>query len=51
MNEFDALVPDPLISDRQYDSFYHLDLAELSNTELQDELYFRRPLLWRLPDN
>jgi hypothetical protein len=43
-----ALVPDPLMSDSQYDRFYHLDLCELGDTELKDELNYLRPLLWGL---
>ena len=44
----DALIPDPLSSDQQYTRFYHLDLAELEDTELTDELHALRPLLWGL---
>jgi len=42
------LIPDPLASDQQYERFYHLDLPELEDTELTDELYALRPLLWGL---
>jgi hypothetical protein len=45
----DALVPDPLISDRQFARFNHLDLSELENEELTDELHALRPLLRGLP--
>ena len=45
----DILIPDPLSSDQQYTRFYHLDLPELEDTELTDELYALRPLLWGLP--
>jgi len=45
----DVLIPDPLSSDQQYTRFYHLDLPELEDTELTDELYALRPLLWGLP--
>ena len=48
MADRDTLVPDPLVSDRQYDRFYHLDLSELRDVELEDELNYLRPLLWRL---
>ena len=47
----DLLIPDPLFSDRQYARFYHLDLLELEDTELTEELYALRPLLWRLEAN
>jgi hypothetical protein len=47
----DVLIPDPLSSDQQYLRFYHLDLATLSDTELTDELYALRPLLWGLDSN
>ena len=49
MTSFDALVPDPLSSDRQYARFNHLDLSGLEDIELSDELYALRPLLWGLP--
>jgi len=45
MTDWDALVPDPLVSDRQYDRFYHLDLSELEDMELTDGLNYLRPLL------
>ena len=48
MTSFDALVPDPLSSDRQYARFNHLDLPGLEDIELSDELYALRPLLWGL---
>lgn len=51
MSDFDALIPNPLMTDRQYDRFYHLDLTELRDTELQDEIDFLRPLLWGIPDD
>jgi len=47
----DALVPNPLISDRQYHCFHHLDICELGDMELTDELYALRPLLWGLPED
>jgi predicted nucleotidyltransferase len=48
-SDIDVLVPDPLQSDRQYARSYHLDLPELGDTELKNELYALRPLLWGLP--
>ena len=48
MTDRDALVPDPLVSDRQYCRFYHLDVSALDDEELADELHFLRPLLWGL---
>lgn len=44
-----ALIPDPLNSHCQFNRFYHLDLPDLEDTELRDELYALRPLLWGLP--
>jgi hypothetical protein len=44
-----VIVPDPLQSDNQYDRYYHFDLPEAELTDLQDELYCLRPLLWGLP--
>ena len=43
------LVPDPLVSDRQYERFYHLDLSGLETWELWDELNHLRPQVWGLP--
>ena len=48
MADWDALVPDPLFSDRQYERFNHLDLPELEDGELLDELWALRPGLWGL---
>jgi hypothetical protein len=45
----DVLIPDPFASDKQYSRYQHLDLPELEDTELTDELYALRPLLWGLP--
>lgn len=45
----DALVPDPLASNRQYKQFYHLDLSELEDVELIDELNYLCSRLWGLP--
>ena len=44
MTSFDALVPDPLASDRQYARFYHQDICQLDNVELADELHALRVL-------
>ena len=49
---YHILIPDPLDNDSQYARFYHLDIATLDDTELLDELYALRPILWGLaPDN
>lgn len=48
MKMADQLVPNPLVSDRQYCRFYYLDLPELEDVELTDELHYLRPLLWGL---
>lgn len=45
----DTLIPDPLLSDRQCERFYHYDIPSLEDIELTDELYALRPLLWGLP--
>lgn len=45
-----ALIPDSLNSDAEYTRFYHLDIPELDDTELRDELYALRPLLWGLAE-
>jgi len=44
-----VLVPDPLFSDRQFQRFCHLDIADKETGELADELYALRPQLWGLP--
>ena len=44
----DVLIPDPLISDRQYNRFYHLDLSDLEDTKLLDEYHYLRAHLWLL---
>ena len=46
-----VLTPDPLRSDRQWEQFYHFDIPGLEDTELTDELYALRPLLWGLPSD
>jgi len=43
------LIPDPLSSDRQFERYYHYDLADMETGELLDELYVLRPMLWGLP--
>jgi hypothetical protein len=46
------ITPDPFKSDMQYSQFYHLDLPDLDDTELMDELNYRRGHLWGLmPDD
>jgi len=44
----DVLIPDPLSSDREYNRFHSLDIADLEDMELTDELHYLRPLLWGL---
>ncbi len=48
MADWDALVPDPLESDRQNERFYHFDIPSLEDDELLDELWALRPHLWGL---
>ena len=43
------LIPDPLDNDKAYCRFYFLDLPDLELSDLRDELYALRPLLWGLP--
>ena len=50
MADWDALVPDPLVSDRQYRRFHHLDMSALNDADLTDELNHLRSLLWGFPD-
>ena len=51
-NSLINLIPDHLSSDQQYERFYHFDIEGLADTELTDELYALRPLLWGLsPDH
>jgi len=50
MNKYqDALIPNPLASDRQYERFYCLDISGLEDMELTDELNYLRAHLWGLP--
>ena len=44
----DIFVPDPLDSDRQFERFYHYDLAGMEIEDLLDELYAIRSRLWLL---
>jgi hypothetical protein len=46
-----VLTPNPVNSDGQYARFYHLDIERLEDTQLTDELYALRPLLWGLPSD
>lgn len=43
------LIPNPVESDTQYNRYCHYDIADLELSDLQDELYCLRPLLWGLP--
>lgn len=44
-----VLIPDPLKSDSEYDRYYHFDIPNLEVSDIRDELYALRPLLWGLP--
>jgi len=48
MGDQDALVPNPLVTDKEYRRFYHVNLCGLEYEELTDELHYLRPLLWGL---
>lgn len=41
--------PNPLESDTQYYRYYHYDIPGAELSDLQDELWALRPLLWGLP--
>ena len=41
-----VVVPNPLESDNQYERYYHYDLPGADLSDLQDELYALRPMLW-----
>jgi hypothetical protein len=43
------LVPNPCFSFGQFQRFYCLDLAELTDESLRDELLALQPKLWGLP--
>jgi len=45
------LIPDPLDNDLAYARFYHFDIDTLEPTDILDELYALRPLLWGLPES
>lgn len=45
----DGLIPEPFNSDTEFNRFYHRDIPKLENSELRDEYYALRPLLWGLP--
>ncbi|MFC2017705.1 hypothetical protein ACFLTQ_00165 [Chloroflexota bacterium] len=51
MANIDALVPDLNFSESQYRRFCHLDICQMEDTELGDEFYALRPLLWGLPSD
>jgi len=42
-------IPDPMLSFQQYVRYYHMDIHDLSDDELQTELWSLRPLLYWLP--
>ena len=44
-----VIIPDPVTSDKEYARYYHLDIATAESSDLLDELYCLRPLLWGLP--
>ena len=46
----DFLIPDPIANDKQGKRFFHLDLPDLTVTELQDEIWALQPHLWKLKD-
>jgi hypothetical protein len=43
-----VIIPNPLESDNQRQRYYHFDLPGLELSDLLDELYCLRPLLWGL---
>lgn len=43
------LTPNPLDTKNQYARFHHQDLPGLSDTDMVEELYALRPLLWGSP--
>ncbi len=44
------VVPDPFETEEQHRRFNHVDLPDLTDTEILDELHALRPLLWwKLP--
>jgi|GEM_PF-2376661 len=47
----DISIPDPLVSDRQYLRFHHLDLSEMEDSKLLGEYHYLRSHLWDLPDD
>jgi hypothetical protein len=44
-----VIIPNPLESDTQYYRYHHFDIPGAELSDLQDELYALRPLLWGLP--
>ena len=42
-------IPNPMLSFQQYVRYYHMDIPDLSDDELQTELWSLRPLLYLLP--
>lgn len=45
------ITPNPLSSDTEFNRYYHYDIPGAELSDLQDELYCLRPLLWGLPQN
>jgi len=41
-----VLIPNPLQSDSEYDRYYHYDIPNLELSDVRDELYALRCLLW-----
>jgi hypothetical protein len=48
VNERIDLVPDPIVSDKQFNRYYHHDLPEFKDEEIWDELNYLRARLWGL---
>jgi hypothetical protein len=44
-----VIIPDPTTSDKEYARYHHLDISSTESSDLLDELYCLRPLLWGLP--
>lgn len=49
MNNNANYVPDPLDTYSQYARFYHLDIAVSADSDLIEEVWAIRSLLWGLP--
>jgi len=44
-----SIIPNPVESANQYERYYHHDIPGLEVSDIRDELYALRPLLWGLP--